>query len=210
VAGNLAWRCHQAAVQLEDPGGDSRGILFANNTGFDSSVCFRLWHNSPDERPVRGQAAFYNNLFIEARESDLNAVAEGGPKAGAPRPGGAAVPQSANAAVALWGFANNRRDYSGLRPLGRFPLAPGDNRLIDKPRFVSRDPKDPGFMCPAPREKWALEGAGQLDPTLPRYVGAVPPRGVEPWDWNITWRARMRKDLPASKDRAGKRAPAGK
>ena len=35
-------------------------------------------------------------------------------------------------------------------------------------------------------------GAGAEGPWLPTYVGAVPPKGVEPWDWSVTWNARMR------------------
>jgi hypothetical protein len=30
---------------------------------------------------------------------------------------------------------------------------------------------------------------GRPDPALPAYVGAVPPEGVEPWDWDTTWKA---------------------
>ncbi len=32
----------------------------------------------------------------------------------------------------------------------------------------------------------------QPDPSLPAYVGAVPPEGVEPWDWDKTWKALAR------------------
>jgi hypothetical protein len=32
----------------------------------------------------------------------------------------------------------------------------------------------------------------QPDPSLPAYVGAVPPEGVEPWDWEKTWLALTR------------------
>src|SRR5262249_37587696 len=45
------------------------------------------------------------------------------------------------------------------------------------------------------------EGSIQHDPRLPSYIGAVPPEGVFPWDWDRTW--RMPKDaqlLLVSKD----------
>jgi hypothetical protein len=54
-------------------------------------------------------------------------------------------------------------------------------------------------MRPAAGQKWALQGAGRHDPTLPVYLGAVPPAGVPLWDWDLTWRARMRRPLPAGK-----------
>jgi len=39
-------------------------------------------------------------------------------------------------------------------------------------------------------DETATGGAGG---DLPTYVGAVPPEGVEPWDWDKTWKARARK-----------------
>jgi hypothetical protein len=37
---------------------------------------------------------------------------------------------------------------------------------------------------------WAVAQASrQPDPALPAYIGAVPPEGVEPWDWDMTWKA---------------------
>jgi hypothetical protein len=192
VAGNRAWSSPQAALQAEDLASSSRMVLLANNTAFESGACFRLWNNDPDERPRRGQVLLFNNLFFDGQEGDLLAIVH--------RPGGRgdAAPENARAATARWRFECNWRDTVGVVVGGRFPLAPGDKRL-ESLRFVSRDPQNPAFMRPATREKWALQGAGRFDPTLPRYVGAVPPRGVEPWDWNVTWRAWMRRALPAAK-----------
>jgi hypothetical protein len=40
---------------------------------------------------------------------------------------------------------------------------------------------------------WAVPQAmSQPDPSLPAYVGAVPPEGVAPWDWEKTWSAWTR------------------
>lgn len=43
----------------------------------------------------------------------------------------------------------------------------------------------PGLLSAA----WlASAGAGVSGPALPAYVGAVPPEGTEPWDWDRTWK----------------------
>jgi hypothetical protein len=40
---------------------------------------------------------------------------------------------------------------------------------------------------------WAVaQTRNQPDRSLPVYVGAVPPEGVEPWDWEKTWKALAR------------------
>jgi hypothetical protein len=59
---------------------------------------------------------------------------------------------------------------------------------------LSRRPSDPNFLRPAKDSPLAFSGAGgqkaaASDLALPAYVGAVPPEGVEPWDWDQTWSA---------------------
>ena len=40
---------------------------------------------------------------------------------------------------------------------------------------------------------WAIaETVNQPDRSLPAYVGAVPPEGVELWDWQKTWKMLAR------------------
>src|SRR6185436_19005458 len=54
---------------------------------------------------------------------------------------------------------------------------------------VERNPANlDTFLRPAKGSPLATSGAGQSDPSLPSYVGALPPEGVEPWDWERTWR----------------------
>ena len=59
----------------------------------------------------------------------------------------------------------------------------------------SRDPDDPSFLRPPKDCPLATGGIGARpkasDPPLPAYVGAVPPEGVEPWDWDKTWKAMV-------------------
>ncbi len=61
---------------------------------------------------------------------------------------------------------------------------------------LSRKPGNSNFLRPAKDSPLALGGAGGQKAAasasgapLPAYVGAVPPEGVEPWDWDKTWKA---------------------
>ncbi|HYT91428.1 MAG TPA: hypothetical protein VEL76_22130 [Gemmataceae bacterium] len=63
--------------------------------------------------------------------------------------------------------------------------------LADKIDVLSRNPEEPAkFLRPAKNSPLASKGAGG---DLPSYVGAVPPEGVEAWDWDRTWKARTGK-----------------
>jgi hypothetical protein len=44
----------------------------------------------------------------------------------------------------------------------------------------------------APLAAWTAAGSAHYEPALPPYVGAVPPEGVEPWDWDRTWKELTR------------------
>jgi hypothetical protein len=61
-----------------------------------------------------------------------------------------------------------------------------DDVVLDKNELMSFDPQDNDFLRPAKDSPLATAGAGD---GLPEYVGAVPPEGVDPWDWDRTWRA---------------------
>jgi len=63
------------------------------------------------------------------------------------------------------------------------PLAPGDQKL-EKIDLISRDRSHVDFMRPTAESNLGKQGAGKDDPSLPTYIGAVPPKGVSPWDWN--------------------------
>jgi hypothetical protein len=90
-----------------------------------------------------------------------------------------------------WHFLRNWRDLSGSEASSILPLAPGDRHLKTL-KFVSPKASDADYLRPLPDSPLATGGAGAFDPSLPLYVGAVPPRGVAPWDWERTWRMRLR------------------
>ena len=71
------------------------------------------------------------------------------------------------------------------------------DRLEESIKVISRLDKNLDFLRPEKDSRLATAGAGgpnanPVDKSLPPYVGAVPPQGVEPWDWDKTWKAMVR------------------
>jgi hypothetical protein len=100
-----------------------------------------------------------------------------------------------------WHFSHNWRELpppDSDSPLRAFWIRAGPDDHLQVPiEVLSRKPGDPNFLRPAKDSPLASGGAGgrkaaASDPPLPAYVGAVPPEGVEPWDWDKTWRALVR------------------
>src|SRR5262249_19707674 len=80
-----------------------------------------------------------------------------------------------------WHFNHNWREIDELRANARYPglLIPrglGDQLKIPI-KVLSRAPPPPDFLRPPKDSPLATGGAGVDDPTLPPYVGAVPPEG---------------------------------
>jgi len=95
----------------------------------------------------------------------------------------------------LWFFRRNYRDYSGGEPKGKMPMAKED-RPLETTDLESTALDAPDRWRPKKTSPLARDGAGVMDPSLPAYVGALPPEGVAPWDWDRTWRARLFKSSP--------------
>jgi serine/threonine protein kinase/pectin methylesterase-like acyl-CoA thioesterase len=192
VAGNIVSSCPMLSLQLDNVTADSGPFLIANNTLYESNVVFRLWEDPPYKEHPIGQAELCNNLLFDAGEADM-AFTVAGPDGTEPRH------QDPQPLLAAWRFHYNWRDLSGANPGGIIPLAPGDHRF-ERRFLLSRDPTSPDFLRPAPDSPLATGGAGKDDPSLPIYVGAVPPRGTPAWDWDRTWRARILRKvtLPAA------------
>src|SRR5262249_371135 len=92
--------------------------------------------------------------------------------------------------AAKWSFAANWREGARGSTKGWIPPSAKDV-LTEKIDGLDRDSKSLAFLQPARDSPVATKGAGKDDPSLPRYIGALPPEGVEPWDWDRTWRARL-------------------
>src|SRR5262249_33152416 len=75
--------------------------------------------------------------------------------------------------------------------------------VVEKLPVIALDSMHPDFFRPVKDSPLATGGAGG---DLPTYVGAIPPEGVEPWDWDKTWKARA----PKKEDKSDKDAPQSK
>jgi serine/threonine protein kinase len=197
VVGNRFRGMTFAAIQLETLAPESKGILVANNTCLEGTV-FRLWDSAARGKEVR----VCNNLVLGAPELDMFHVKVVG-KNGSPGPGdGAAVARA-------FAFDHNWRE--GHEPTGAsakawIPPDPNKGDVLKETidGVVNRDPKSPGFLRPDKDAALAAAGAGNEDPSLPRYVGALPPEGTDLWDWDRAW--RMPKDaqlLTVSREEKG-------
>jgi hypothetical protein len=69
-------------------------------------------------------------------------------------------------------------------------VAADDGRLLPSD-LLSQDAENPDRMRPGKDSPLATQGAGALY-DLPAYIGALPPEGTAPWDWDRTWRVRMK------------------
>jgi hypothetical protein len=86
------------------------------------------------------------------------------------------------------------RDPNYLRPARDSPLAwsGAGGHAVPSARIASAVGQAAGPANPW-MAGWAVaQPMSQPDPSLPAYVGAVPPEGVEPWDWQKTWNALTR------------------
>jgi hypothetical protein len=192
VVGNLVTGCGQG-LQTQDLGAETEAILFANNTSYANGYAFRYWLSAPPTFTVpERQVEIANNVLIASDNSDMACIL--GVK------GSEALPDFAKELAERWRFMRNWRDLTGGDAHLQIPLAPTDERL-QMPDGLSRDPSNPDFLRPAADSPLANGGAGG---DLPKYVGAVPPKGVEPWDWQKVWDTRMRtsgqKENKTSKD----------
>jgi hypothetical protein len=197
LSGNLVGRCDQASVHFNNLDPRSKGVLLENNTLYESVVLVRFWDDDPiEDYGPGGQVTLRNNLLCEAGLADIQLVHNSA---------GNFAPVENKHLNTLWDFKCNWRDLAGADAGHATPLASGDHKL-EVVAFVSRDPSSPDFLRPLPDSPLATGGAGKEDPSLPTYVGAVPPKGVEAWDWDKTWKARARKAGPIESEPGNDRA----
>jgi serine/threonine protein kinase len=185
VVGNIIARCRDVGLQLEDLAAGSAAVLIANNTAFENGSAFRVWDNAPFADHERGQVEVVNNLFFKGTHCDMAYVCN--PGMGKPQSLG-----NAKALLALWRFRRNRRDFSGTHAQFTLPSAEEDERL-NRSDLAAVSGDDLDRVRPARGSPLTNGGAGAKDTDLPAYIGALAPEGVDPWDWDRTWRARMKK-----------------
>jgi hypothetical protein len=179
IVGNRAWNC-DATLQIEDLFQGSSNVLIANNSFLNKESCIQIQDLS---QPVKG-IAIRNNLFLAGQGPDLEFLG--------------ANPKY----LAGLRFDHNWREVQAppdkTAEAGNWvPFNSEDVHKKEQIKGISRDPKLKTFLRPTKACELATRGAGG---DLPTYVGALPPEGVEPWDWEKTWKAQARKsEQPASK-----------
>jgi len=183
------------AMQFEKLMEGTGQIVVANNTLWNTGSGVRIWDALVLSRDVR----FCNNLFLGLRDDDFVIV-------GAPETVNAGFPPGdVKSLLARWKFDRNWRRERTSKPDGKrgswIPPTSRDEKYKTV-RILSRNPSSPDFLRPAAKSPLATEGAGKTDPSLPIYVGAVPPKGTPAWDWDRTWRMPPGKHsvLTVSKD----------
>jgi serine/threonine protein kinase/nitrous oxidase accessory protein NosD len=194
IVGNRFWGLSVAALQTDFLTKETRDVLISNNSCFECGTGLRVW-----DREVQGKLQIRNNLFLRNNAMDMQVLEADNPDQSRSPGNGPAVAQS-------FQFDHNWREAT--QPTGEFAKSwiPPSVKDVCQVKIdgIERDPKSADFLRPAKDSPLATQGAGNEDPSLPRYIGAVPPEGMEPWDWERAW--RMPKDaqlLTVSQDEKG-------
>jgi hypothetical protein len=170
IVGNRVWNCTIATMQIEDLFQGSSNLLIANNSLQNDRSCILIQELSAATERI----AIRNNLLLARPGLDMQFLGKD------------------RQFLAACQLDHNWRE---MRPPGRgtseekiwIPPGPQDV-LKEQVLGVAHDPADAkNFLRPAKDSLLATAGVGG---DLPTYVGAVPPDGVERWDWDKTWIAR--------------------
>jgi nitrous oxidase accessory protein NosD len=176
VAGNLVFNCTQTGLQIENLKPDSGRVLLANNTAFGcGGGDLRLFFPRREAELRPGQVALINNLWFGALEADVISLVPGDALRSAPALNDEAVLKN-------WRFRGNARDFGGSSGL-LLPRAE-DDRKLQADDLLSRDASRPDQIRPRKDSPLATQGAGAKDAAFPPYIGALPPEGTPPWDWD--------------------------
>ena len=180
VAGNRIFESTQSALQIENPQPDSRNVVFANNTISGGPWAFRVWRDGPQPEVFGINTECRNNLFFNLNEGDIAYRINSG--------GRTTAPGDHKRLLRDWNFGHNRRDVHAIYVLQGLPFAETDLKIARLQVIEETNRESADFLRPKSKSALATGGVGG---DLPSYVGAVPPKGTQPWDWDITWRSRM-------------------
>jgi hypothetical protein len=211
IAGNRMQDCVQSAVDLRDFLVGSGDVLVANNTMHHNGRALRIFDDSMRGNPgmTDKKVRFQNNLVLHPLQSvDLFCADHRYGVFDASVKGG-----DASKLLNAWTFSHNWREI--------VPPPPGDanapfwipgprdellNPINNPIKVMSTKPGDPNFLRPPKDSPLANAGAGTRaaaapmgetmeNGDLPAYVGAMPPEGVEPWNWDKTWKKLASKTI---------------
>lgn len=177
LVGNRFWNCSVASIRLSNLQEGAGRILVANNSIKGLRSCLEF----AEVVPRMGSIEFVNNIVIAESGPDLVGLEEN--------------PSLSTTLV----LAKNWRQVE--RPIKDSPEATdwidsALDKFVEKLPLASLDPSRADFLRPEKNSPLATAGAGG---DLPAYVGAIPPDGVEPWDWAKTWNARGAKNREQGK-----------
>jgi serine/threonine protein kinase len=181
VAGNVVSSGEQAGIQIENPLPAMQRVLVANNTLFNNGSAVRIWCEGDEGKLEKSHVEFRNNILMHSTYTDFVYFHQvpGAPTGNA---------KDSRKFLDFWRFGQNFRELDEAKE-AMLPLAK-DDRKLDPFWLVSSMPTDPDFLRPKAGLDLAKGGAGG---DLPSYVGALPPEGVQAWNWQKTWNERMRK-----------------
>jgi tRNA A-37 threonylcarbamoyl transferase component Bud32 len=205
VAGNRILDSQYAAIDLFDPIPPASYLLIVNNTLVRNRNAMRIWDDHKKGRDfLKCKNIRVQNNLVLGHQFAADLVFFNHPRGDFDQTSASDLP--ALLTSPNWRFSHNWREIVPLKPgLGLsdrwVPTCPNDHLEVPI-RVLSRTHGDPNFLRPQKDSPLATSGAGVSDISLPAYVGAVPPDGVQPWDWQKTWDIQCRQLLTVSKDPA--------
>ncbi len=181
VAGNVARGARDAGIEFYSMTADSKNVLIANNTLFGGDASMRFMQSQPGSLIPKKQLAIHGNIFYGAKRYDI-VYAKGSAMS--------VQPTDSKFLLDLIDFSHNWRDLATVLQGEITPLADKDHKLEGN-ELVSLTPGNKHFLQPKKDSPLATGGAGPDDPDLPPYVGAIPPEGINAWDWEKTWKKKF-------------------
>jgi serine/threonine protein kinase len=187
IVGNRFLGATISGIQLATLLEGSRDLLIANNTFLECARPLSVFQDA-GKRLKGKNVQIRNNLILDAKGPDMVAIDTGADPKDVKGPGDGKRIQ------AQWKLDHNWREgkpptADELRQEGWIAVDPLKDVQKQIIAGLSRQQGQADFLRPAKDSPLAAKGAGQTDPSLPSYVGAMPPEGTEPWDWTRTWQA---------------------
>jgi hypothetical protein len=183
IVGNRIVRSDVHGLQLNSLDGPPQNVLVANNTFLGCVGSLSVYGRGAQGLTPDG-ARFPIHLVLRPEGLDAKYLETGGHPARGDAGDGTIVTKAMGFGRNWW-EASPKEEWAER---GWIPKPEGDvvKAHIDG---VEREPRSPQFLRPTRNSPLATQGAGVDDPPLSRYVGALPPEDVEPWDWDRTFRA---------------------
>jgi hypothetical protein len=194
VVGNRILGTRSGAIRLADPLEGAADILVANNTMLRCEAAVMVWddHEKGKDFLKCKNIRIQNNLVFET-DFPADMVFSNHRR----NTGNDITPCDLKGLLNSpeWRFGHNWREVDPKKAIARDPdrwirLHPNDRQ--GPIQVLSRKPGDANFLRPPRGSPLGTGGAGGSDASLPAYVGAVPPEGVEAWDWDRTWKMLTR------------------